>query len=105
LKVPKSEEVDDYVTAAFSVMSFVQNEVYTALTKGAALQLHSTSSWARKELMSRAASIFMAILDGRPLSVNADGAAPAHANTMASPCPFECPLGANFSREPPFPSA
>jgi hypothetical protein len=35
LQVPKSEEVDDYVTAAFSVMSFVQNEVYTALTKGA----------------------------------------------------------------------
>lgn len=35
LKVPKSEEVDDYVTAAFSVMGFVQNEVYAALTNGA----------------------------------------------------------------------
>jgi hypothetical protein len=29
-------------------------------------------------------------------------AACAHANTMASHGPFERPLGANFSREPPF---
>lgn len=34
LKVPKSEEIDEYVASAFGVMSFVQNEVYTALIRG-----------------------------------------------------------------------
>ena len=37
-----------------------------------------------------------------PLPVSAAGAACAHVNTMASHGPFERPLGANFSREPPF---
>jgi RiboL-PSP-HEPN len=34
LKVPDEEEVDGYVTTTFSVMSFVQREIYTALKQG-----------------------------------------------------------------------
>lgn len=34
LKVPKEEEIDDYVATTFGVMSFVQREVYTALKEG-----------------------------------------------------------------------
>jgi hypothetical protein len=35
LKVPKPEEVDDYVSTAFGVMSFIQTEIYNALKNGA----------------------------------------------------------------------
>jgi hypothetical protein len=35
LKVPRSEEVDDYVSTAFSVMGFIQTEIYNALKNGA----------------------------------------------------------------------
>jgi hypothetical protein len=35
LKVPRPEELDDYVTTAFGVMSFIQTEIYNALKDGA----------------------------------------------------------------------
>ena len=35
LKVPKSQEVDDYVSTAFGVMSFIQKEIFNALKTGA----------------------------------------------------------------------
>jgi hypothetical protein len=38
LKVPKADELDDYVSTAFAVMSFVQREVYEALNAGACLR-------------------------------------------------------------------
>jgi hypothetical protein len=35
LKKPSSDEVDEYVTSAFGVMSFVQTEIFNALNEGA----------------------------------------------------------------------
>jgi len=34
LKIPKEEEIDEYVATTFGIMSFVQREVYTALKQG-----------------------------------------------------------------------
>jgi len=34
LKVPKKEEVDDYIMTTFGVMSFIQREIYAALKQG-----------------------------------------------------------------------
>jgi len=38
LRVPKPDELDDYVSTAFAVMSFIQREVYDALNAGTYLR-------------------------------------------------------------------
>ena len=34
LKIPKQEELDNYISTTFGIMGFVQREIYTALKDG-----------------------------------------------------------------------